>query len=211
MLATQTARPTPTGEEIMTIIRKLAGSSVIAAMAASSLTPAYAAPSVSRSAAAGQDSSIFEQASDYRRHRRHRDRVDAGDVIAGIGILAGIAIIASAASKSNKRRDDRRDYPDQQRYPEQRYPDQRYPDQSYPDENYPEQSSAPSLSGDDIGSAVSSCTNAAERRAGSGVRVNEVRSASREGNGWRVSGNLSDNRRFDCGVTGSNVDFVQIA
>ena len=30
----------------------------------------------------------------------HRDRVDAGDVIAGILIIGGIAAIASAASKS---------------------------------------------------------------------------------------------------------------
>ena len=44
----------------------------------------------------------------------HRDRVDAGDVIAGILIIGGIAAIASAASKSKRnRRDDdyRGDYP----------------------------------------------------------------------------------------------------
>ena len=45
----------------------------------------------------------------YRGYR-HRDRVDAGDVIAGVLILGGIAAIASAAGKQ---REDRR-YPAQQ-------------------------------------------------------------------------------------------------
>lgn len=204
MLGAQKARPTPIGEKLMTIIRKFASSSVIAAMLATSFTPALAAPAISKAAATGHDGTILEQVSEYRRYRRHRNRVDAGDVLTGIGILAGIAIIASAANKSDKRRDDRRDERND-------YPDQRYPSQNYPEENYPDQPPPQSSYNNDIGSAVSSCTNAAERRAGGGVRVNEVRSATRDGNGWRVSGDLSDNRRFDCGVTGNNIDFVQIA
>lgn len=44
----------------------------------------------------------------YRYHRRDRDRIDAGDVIAGALIIGGIFAIASAASSNNDRYD--RDY-----------------------------------------------------------------------------------------------------
>ena len=37
-------------------------------------------------------------------HHRHRDRVDAGDIIAGVLILGGIAAIASAASRYSRSR-----------------------------------------------------------------------------------------------------------
>ena len=40
---------------------------------------------------------------------RHRDRVDAGDVLAGVLIIGGIAAIASAASNSSRNRDYRDD------------------------------------------------------------------------------------------------------
>jgi hypothetical protein len=39
------------------------------------------------------------------RHWRHRDRVDTGDVLAGILIIGGIAAVASAASKSSRNRE----------------------------------------------------------------------------------------------------------
>ena len=35
-------------------------------------------------------------------HRGHHDRVDAGDIFAGILIIGGIAAIASAASKADR-------------------------------------------------------------------------------------------------------------
>ena len=180
----------------MTNFRKFAASSVIAAMLATSATPAFAIPNISKAAATGYDGSVLEEASEYRRwrHRRRRNRVDAGDIIAGIGILAGIAIIADAASKSNKRDRDRR--AERNDYPAERYPDQAPP---------------PASNGNDIGSAVSTCSTAAERSAGEGTRVNEVRSATRDGDGWRVSGDLSDNRSFDCGVSNGNVDFIQLS
>ncbi len=172
----------------MTFFRKTAAGSVAFAMVATGLTPAFAATSTHPANISGHKGPVLEQASDYRRWRRHRhrDRVDAGDIIAGIGILAGIAIIADAASKSSKRerRSDRRsDYP----HPERRYP-----------------------SSNDLGAAVSACSNAAETAAGDGTRVDEIRSATRDGEGWRVSGYLSGNRGFDCGVTAGNVDFIQL-
>lgn len=40
----------------------------------------------------------------YGRHR-HRDRIDGGDILAGVLILGGIAAIAGASSKSNERSD----------------------------------------------------------------------------------------------------------
>ncbi|MEL7686509.1 hypothetical protein AAG592_03300 [Citromicrobium bathyomarinum] len=49
-----------------------------------------------------------DEASQYRRyryHRRHRDRIDAGDIIAGAVIIGGIFAIASAASKNSNRND----------------------------------------------------------------------------------------------------------
>jgi len=176
----------------MTKFRKIAASSVIAAMLATSATPAFAIPSISKAAATGHDGHVLEEATDYRRYRRYRrrHRVGAGDIIAGIGILAGIAIIADAASKSNKRdrRRDRSDYP----------------------ERYPQQAPAPASYGNDIGGAVSACSDAVERSAGEGARVDQVRSATRDNDGWRVSGDLSDNRSFDCGVSNGNVDFIQL-
>ena len=52
---------------------------------------------------------------------RHHDRVDAGDVIAGILIIGGIAAIASAASKNKRdRRDNNREYDNRPEYPRER-------------------------------------------------------------------------------------------
>lgn len=176
----------------MTKFRKFAGASAMAAIILTSASPAVAAGSFSpepiKASPVGPE---FNEASEYYgRYRRHRrNRVDAGDIIAGIGLLAGIAIIADAASKSSKRsRDDR--YRDRRNYPEQR-----------------RQQNGPVS---DLGSAVSACSNAAESSAGDGARVEEIRSATRNGNGWRVSGDLSDNRSFDCGVDGGGVDFVEL-
>ena len=59
------------------------------------------------------------------RHWRHHDRVDGGDVLAGVLILGGIAAVAAAASSSNRSRE-ARDY----RYPDSRYPESRAPSDS---------------------------------------------------------------------------------
>lgn len=132
----------------------------------------------------------------YRGHRRHRDRIDGGDILAGILVIGGIAAIASAASKNSRdRRYEDRDY----RSDNQRYDDRR------------------SDTRDDRGirgmeSAISACSNAAERQAGRDARVSAIESVVRDGNGWRVEGELSnsDQLKFLCGATEGRVDFVQL-
>ncbi len=166
----------------------------LCASAATAVTPSYAAPIFSQEpTAVQQDSRILEQANDHYRRRwhrhghRHRNRVDAGDVLTGIGILAGVAIIADAASNGDRRnREDR--------YPQERTSNDRSRD-DYQDS---------SLEG-----AISVCSNAAQRSA-SDARVDEITSARRDGAAWLVSGKLSDARGFDCGARDGAVDFIQI-
>jgi hypothetical protein len=199
-------------ENIMTSFRKIALGAATAAMLSASATPAMAASfySVTKASAASGD---MQSASDYRRrYRHHRDRVDAGDVIAGIDILAGIAIIAGAASKAKN---------DKRRTSGERYPEP-YPD-SYP--NRDTQDTRPystppvpngSASGDysagnDLGAAVDACTRAAEQSAGGNARVEEIRSVTREGNGWQVLGRLNGTARgFSCVASNGVVDSVRL-
>ncbi len=128
----------------------------------------------------------------YGYGRRHHDRIDGGDVLTGIGILAGIAILASAASKSSKRKDDSDRYPTR-----------------YPENNQPRSSAS-----NDVGSAVSACSDAAERSAGNGARVEEIRSVTRDGGAWQVEGAIAGGRsnsdNFSCGVTNGEVDFIRM-
>jgi hypothetical protein len=159
-----------------------------AAMLATTPMPLMAAD-MGQQAEASAAGKILEQSAEYHRRRwRHRDRVDAGDVLTGIGILAGIAIIADAASKSDKN----------DRY-EPRYEDRRE------NRDY----DRPVYQDDDLGSAVSICTDAAERTAGDSARVSEIRSVTREGDGWRVEGDLNRDT-FTCAATNGRVDYVRI-
>ena len=132
----------------------------------------------------------------YRGHRRHRDRIDGGDILAGILVIGGIAAIASAASKNSRdRRYEDRDY----RSDNRRYDDRR-------------SDTRDDRGTGDMESAISVCSNAAERRAGRDARVSAIESVVRDGNGWRVEGELSnsDQRKFLCGATEGRVDFVQL-
>jgi hypothetical protein len=171
----------------MMFLNKAVLASGAAAMLIATPMPAFAATMVKKSDSWSASDSI-EQAADghRRRHWRHRDRVDAGDIITGIGILAGIAIIADAASKSDKRDRDR----DEPRYEERRDDRTDY-------------------GNNDLGAAVSACTNAAERSVNDGSRVREVRSVTSEGNGWRVEGDL-ENDSFTCATINGQVDYVRI-
>ncbi|MBD3773840.1 MAG: hypothetical protein IE921_09675 [Rhodobacteraceae bacterium] len=103
-------------------------------------------------------------------YRRHRDRVDAGDVLAGVLIIGGIAAIASAASKSKQRETYREPYP--------RPYNSRY------------------NSDQGINRAVDACMGAIERD----VRVDSVDSVARNANGWQVSGRLYNGDGFTCSV-----------
>jgi hypothetical protein len=128
----------------------------------------------------------------YGHHHRDHDRIDGGDILTGIGILAGIAILAGAVSSSSKNRARSR--------------------QSYP-ETYPSQTEnrSYSVNSDDVGTAVSACSQAVERRGGG--QVDEIRSVSRDGNGWRVEGVVGARRNsdsFTCVSTNGQVDSIRI-
>ncbi len=158
------------------------------AMLVTTPMPVFAAQMGSTSAAATSAEILHQTADGHRRRYRHRDRVDGGDILTGIGILAGIAIIAGAASDADKReRDDRRYEPPR---------DDRRDD-------------APVYRDDDLGSAVSTCTDAAERSVGNGARVSEIRSVTSEGNGWRVEGDLQSDS-FTCATQNGRVDYIRV-
>jgi hypothetical protein len=173
----------------MTISGKLILASGAAAMLAVTPMPALAATMGIKSETVSTADTMHQTADGYRRHYRHRDRVDAGDVLTGIGILAGIAIIAGAASDANK-----------QSRNEPRYEDRN---------DEPRNDDRPVYQDNDLGSAVTVCTDAAERSAGNNARVSEIRSVTRDGNGWRVEGDL-DNDGFTCSATDGRVDYVRI-
>jgi hypothetical protein len=71
---------------------------------------------------------------------------------------------------------------------------------------------SPAYGSNDLGEAVSACSSAAERSAGNGARVSEIRSVTREGNGWRVEGQLDGrtNDSFTCSASNGQVDDVRI-
>jgi hypothetical protein len=196
----------------MTIIRNIALGFAATALLATSTTPVLAANFGTISSiqnVSGAD--LLQSSSDYRRrHRHHRDRIDAGDIAAGIGILAGIAIIADIASKSNKnkRRTQGDQYPDT--YPQDRYPQERYPQDNRQDTR----DAVPggrNNNGNDVGAAVDACSRAAEQKAGDNARVEEIDSVTREGSGWQVRGTLSDSsRKFSCATSKGIVDTIRL-
>jgi hypothetical protein len=194
--------PTKQGKD-MHIIRNLALRAAAIAVLGTSAAPAIAAAPFDVSVK--EETSAFDSdVSEYRRYGRygrHRhDRIDGGDIVAGIGILAGIAIIADIASKSKSNK---------QRTRGDRYPEQ-YPD-SFPRDSRDNSAERNIRSGDDVGSAVSLCSAAAERTAGKDSRVDEIRSVTREGSGWQVAGDLSGaNQSFTCTVSGGQVQDIRL-
>ena len=168
---------------------KLMLASGTAAMLAVTPLPAMAA-SMNAVSKSYSTADVMQQTADgHRRYYRHRDRVDAGDVLTGIGILAGIAILAGAASDADK----------------QSRNDRRYEDRN----DYPQQDRPIHQDGNDLGSAVTVCTEAAERSSGNTARVSEIRSVTRDGNGWRVEGDLNSDS-FTCAATDGRVDYIRI-
>jgi hypothetical protein len=197
----------------MTSFRAIVLSSAALALLATSAAPAIAA-NITKPVSVSSAGDDMQSASDYhRRYRHHRDRVDAGDVIAGIGILAGIAIIADVASKAkkDKRRTSGDRYPgdySQDRYPQDRSPEDRSDTRPYnpsgpSDRNY--------SAGNDLGAAVDACSRAAEQSAGGNARVEEIRSVTREGAGWQVLGRLNGTARgFSCTTSNGVVDTIRM-
>lgn len=104
----------------MTMFAKLCAAPALLAAASLCAVPAAAAPNhlPRAGSVSGSETSAYGPYGygwgGYDRYRGHRrNRVDAGDVLAGVLILGGIAAVASAASKANRRE---RSYP----YPDQR-------------------------------------------------------------------------------------------
>jgi hypothetical protein len=117
---------------------------------------------------------------DRRWHRR--DRVDGGDVVAGVLVVGAIAAIASAASNAKREREYR--YP--QGYPA-RVPSYDY--RSGPGDSRYDQ-------GRGIDRAVDMCAREVERNS----RVESVDGVERSGDGWRVTGRLANGDPFACSV-----------
>lgn len=114
-----------------------------------------------------------QDAGAYHRRWRGRDRIDAGDVIAGVAIIAGIAAIASAVESGNERKRERYD-------------------------DYPPYEQERQYRAGNLDRAVGACTRAVERDA----RVDRVDEVRRLGEGWEVRGRLFDGSSFSCTVSG---------
>ena len=116
----------------------------------------------------------------------HRDRVDAGDVLAGILIIGGIAAIASAASskKRDRRNDDRPDYPGDRT--------NGYGNGNDNDQQWQQNGG--------VESAVNHCTAEVSRGSNRGTSVESI---NRDGDGWRVQGRTGAGADFTCSADGS--------
>ncbi|PKB25830.1 hypothetical protein B0I00_1037 [Novosphingobium kunmingense] len=142
--------------------------------------------------------------------RYHHDRVDAGDVLAGVLIIGGIAAVASAAAKAaRERRDNDRRY-DDRRYDNRDYEDRGTSGREYRGEDYraaPDRGDAPGTdydvaparNNDGMSQAVDRCVGEIERGS---TRVESVDETRREGNGWKVEGQVSGNEEFACTIDG---------
>ena len=115
-----------------------------------------------------------------RRHHRHRDGIDAGDVIAGVAVIGLIAAIAGAADSNNRRERV------EERYPEPQYRRDERParTRSYTTER-------------GIDNAVDLCVEQVERGS---ERVDSVDNAGRTADGWRVAGVLDNGEAWSCWI-----------
>lgn len=143
-----------------------------------------------------------ETAHQHRRHgwgrgwnrHRHRDRVDAGDVIAGVLILGGIAAVVDAVKDSRDRRyrnGDRHRRSEDWRGREWR--DAEWPPREREQRDY---RTAEDRSYSAIDAAAATCTGEVEREA----RVDSIEAVQRSVAGWEVRGTLSDGAAFVCQV-----------
>jgi len=158
---------------------RLAAATTFAAAFSMLATPVAAAELPSPAHAKAYDAS----AETVRSHRwgRYRDRIDAGDVLAGVLILGGIAAIASAANRGTREREDR-------------YPG-RWPDEDGTRYRTPGDYERSESRGMDR--AVDMCVAELEQRSG---RVGTVDGANRDRDGWRISGELDNGRAYSCRI-----------
>lgn len=160
----------------MALIRRLTAASACAA--AFSLSLPAAAIDLPRSASV---TSAYEgEVAQNHRWGRYRDRnrIDAGDVLAGVLILGTVAAIAGAAKRDRDRVE-------------------RVPPPPYPDDRYRYRSGASDGGGRGLDRAVDMCVDEIERGRD---RVGTVDGANRNGEGWTVSGALEDGAGFTCRI-----------
>jgi hypothetical protein len=160
----------------MAPIRRIAAASACAA--AFSLAVPATAVELPRAASTA---SVYEGevAQNHRWGRyRDRDRIDAGDVLAGVLILGTVAAIAGAA-KGNRDRVERA------------------PPPPFPDDRYRYRSGEYDSDGRGLDRAVDMCVDEIERGSD---RVGTVDGANRNGEGWTVSGALDGGAGFTCRI-----------
>ena len=151
-------------------------SMVAAPLAAAELPRLYAHSAIATPGVFEADS---VNASGHRRWR-HRDRVDAGDVVAGVAVVGVLAALASAVSKQSKR-----DRARTEGYP---YPDRPYDYRAPTDSRYGD--------GAGIDRAVDMCAREVERNGA----IDTVDTVERTGSGWRVAGRMQGGSPFSCSI-----------
>lgn len=156
----------------------VAATSMVAAPLAAAELPRTGAP-----AGFAQPSVLGTNAVNANDHRRwrHHDRVDAGDVVAGVAVVGVIAALASAVSKQSQR----------DRARTQGYP---YPDRPYDYRATPSDSRYDDNGG--IDRAVDACAREVERNGA----IDTVETVERTGTGWHVAGRRQGGAPFDCSV-----------
>jgi hypothetical protein len=186
----------------MGVMRKTVSSAVVAAMMATAATPAFAGGYGGGYGGGTYISSGFGYGSGYGRgyrRRHHRDRVDAGDVIAGIAVIGVIAAIASSASKKKQQRQAGGGYPPR-------------------DIGRDDGRSTGRINSET--EAVDACAMAAEERGGNTASVRDISQVDKTNDGWDIEGVIEERdnwrdrsgerRRFTCSVRYGNVDHVYI-
>lgn len=181
-------------------LRNLAGAGAL--LAATSLAVPAQAAVLPQPAAATQTAlptgvhtawRIDDETAQRHRHWR-RDRIDGGDVIAGILILGGVVAVAKAIEGSNNRRYRERD----DRYRDYRDYDRNYRDRDY-DRRYDRYPAYGESSRRGIDGAIEECVDAVERDE----RIDSVHTAERDGSGWHVEGDLRGGGSFACEIDDS--------
>jgi len=163
----------------MALFRRLAAASAFAAAISMSAGSAAAVDLPASAGPAAVHQADKAEGYGWRGYRHRRDRVDAGDVLAGVLILGTIAAVASAA-----RNDRDRGYPDQREpWPQDR---QRYDTREWDDEG-----------SRGLDRAVDICVDEVERGRG---EVDIVDSVNRRGDGWDVRGRLDSGSAFTCRI-----------
>lgn len=172
----------------MSKVFKLSAAPAILAAASLTATPVLAADlpapvavstvDMEQSWAPGDD-----VAHNHRYYRYRRNRVDGGDILAGVLILGGIAAIASAAKKSSDDRYRDRDY--RNRDYRSRYPDQRRGDWGYQNDD-----------ARGIDRAIDTCVDEVERNA----RIQSVDTVNRNARGWEVTGTIYNGDGWTCSI-----------